>query len=77
MKITNVTLKLLVLNNKEDYFCPMKMCTFANLDLHVFCWSKLANPYIYKAVKKKRTHARKLFSFMVYIGLIYILNKHK
>jgi len=42
MKITNVTLKLLVLNNKEGYFCPMKMCTFANLVLHVFCWSKLA-----------------------------------
>jgi len=52
MKMTNVTLKLLVLNNKEEsYFCPMKRCTFANLDLHVFCWSKLANPiyiYIYK-----------------------------
>jgi len=44
MKITNVTLKLLVLNNK-GYFCPMKMCTFANLDLHVFCWSKLANTH--------------------------------
>jgi len=34
MKITNVTLKLLVLNNKEEgYFCPIKRCTFANLDL--------------------------------------------
>jgi len=44
MKIINVTLKLLVLNNKEeDYLCPMKRCTFANLDFHVFCWSKLAN----------------------------------
>jgi len=33
-----------VLNNKEEgYFCPMKRCTFASLDLHVFCWSKLAN----------------------------------
>jgi len=48
MKITNVTLKLLVLNNKEEcYFSPTKMCTFANLNLNVFCWSKLANPYIY------------------------------
>jgi len=37
MKITNVTLKLLVLNNKEGYFCSMKMYTFAKLDLHVFC----------------------------------------
>jgi len=44
MKITNVTLMLLVLNNKEEsYFCPMKRCTFANLDLHVFRCSKLAN----------------------------------
>jgi len=43
MKITNVTIKLLVLNNKEGYFCPMKRCTFANLDFHVFRWSKLAN----------------------------------
>ena len=46
MKITNVTLKLLVLNNKEGYFCPMEMCIFANLDLHVFCWSKLTNPIL-------------------------------
>jgi len=39
MKITNVTIKLLVLNNKEEcYFCPMKMYIFANLDLHVFCY---------------------------------------
>ena len=45
MKITNVTLKLLVLNNKnEGYFCLIKMCTFANLNIHVFYWSKLANP---------------------------------
>jgi len=43
MKITNVTLELLVLNNKEGYFGPMKRRTFAKLDLHVFCWSKLAN----------------------------------
>jgi len=44
MKITNVTLKLLVLNNKEEcYFCPMKIYTFANLDLHIFCWFKLTN----------------------------------
>jgi len=48
MKIINVILKLLVLNNKEEgYFCPMKMYTFVNLNLHVFCWSKLANPFIY------------------------------
>jgi len=44
MKITNVTLKLLVLNNNEGYFCLMKRYTFANLNIHIFYWSKLANP---------------------------------
>jgi len=43
MKITNVSIKLIVLDNKEGYFCSIKMCTFANLDLHVFYWYKLAN----------------------------------
>ena len=57
MKITNVTLKLLVLNNKEEgYFYPIKICTFANLNLHVFCWSKLAKPYIYIYIKKNYIH---------------------
>ena len=31
----------------KDIFVQMKRCTFANLYLYVFCWSKLANPYIY------------------------------
>jgi len=48
MKITDVTLKLLVLNNKEEgYLCPIKRCTFANLDFHVFYLSKYIYIYIY------------------------------
>ena len=35
----------------NDIFVQMKRCTLANLDLHVFCWSKLANSYIYKKQK--------------------------
>ena len=33
----------------------MKMCTFAKLDLHIFCWSKLANP-LFKLLSDKNKY---------------------
>jgi len=49
----------------------MTRCPFANLDLHVFCWSKLANP-IYKYMSSASntffsTHSRILTSLLAQI----------